>query len=82
MTLRKGNPTRFASKAILYLLVAVYVGLLGIVVSMAGCATLPDDRPMFVTVKTYCIGGYAHSYSYNYGYRQVLDKRGDGVPCA
>lgn len=82
MQLRKGSPYRHLSKAVLYMLVAVYVGLLGIVVSMAGCSTLPDDKPMFVMSKTYCIGGYAHSYSYNYGYRQVLDKNGEGVPCA
>ena len=43
-----------------------------IVILLAGCSALPE---------TYCKAGYAHSYSYAGGYRQIWSEHGKGVPC-
>lgn len=39
---------------------------------LAGCVT-PEHY--------YCKAGYAHTYSYNSGWKQVWSEQGGGVPC-
>ena len=39
---------------------------------LTGCSTLPDS---------YCKGGYEHTYSSAWGYRQIWNEHGKGVPC-
>jgi hypothetical protein len=61
-----------------FLLLVYGATLTTVVIAMTGCAS---DVAQVAPAKTYCIGGYKHSYSYNGGYRQVYNPIGEGVPC-
>lgn len=44
---------------------------ISVVLLLGGCST-PD---------IWCKAGYAHTYSYNSGWKQVWSETGGGVPC-